>query len=648
MANVLGNQHIMRKWLCFLMIVFVGVTTLVFSQPSASSAKDAQIWNLQNADIRAVIQTVSQLTGKNFVVDPRVQGKITIVSSKPMSIAELYQVFLSMLQLLNYAAVPTSCGVIKIVPMLQAKEYGGALSTNQNPGSGDEIVVRVVAVNNIPVAQLVPTLHPLMQDWGTITAYAPSNTLILSGTAANVNRLVKIIHQMDRSNMIAVQVVPLHHVEAKKLVAMLDSLTAAQAKIGKSNLANFVADEQINAVVVSANSAELGESIGLIRSLDKPNTLSATETMVIHLNYLSAKQLAPILTKIAQGKIIDEKKTKGGATSAVANAADIQHSDVSVQAENSDNAIIIHAPVKLAQSLRNVVRQLDLRPNEVLVQAIVVRVGEHLLSQLGVQWGTSDDSVSVNGNSISNFIPGMGFIPDGNIKVLLQALTTDASTDILATPSVVVLNNRPALINDGKNVGIVNRQYAGVGAPVSDNSALPFNTIQRQDVTLQLKVTPQIAPNNTVNLAIEQQDNSLDPDSASGPDNPTIDTSRIKTTVLVNSGDILVLGGLISNDNKQNQIRIPILSDIPIIGYLFRYKNHDIEKKNLMVFIRPVILHSRFDKRHETNKKYNYMREQQLRSKSGKGLDIYNKPLLPPMNTKKWVEIPSPHATEAH
>ncbi len=606
-----------------------------------SPQKSLQMWNLQDADIRAVIQTLSQLTHKNFIIDPRVQGKITIISSKPMSIDELYHVFLSMLQVLNYAAVPSG-NIIKIIPAAQAKEYGGALSSRENPGVGDEIVVRVVSVNNVSASQLVSVLRPLTQEWGSVSAYDPSNTLILAGTAANVNRLVDIIHNMDHRNASRIQVVRLKYANAKKLVDVLNGLQTSDRAEGKMSYISLAADPENNAILISGNDANRYLMKVLIRSLDTRDASGSGNTVVLPLNYLNAKKLAPILAKIAHNKLAEQNKQKGHSNPfGIGEENSAGDSSVSVQAEQDDNALIISAPIGTIQMLKNVVRQLDIRPDQVLVQAIIVRVDESVLSQLGVQWGTSNPYAGGEVITASNFPAGIGFIPHGNLRVLIQALTTHTSTDVLATPSIVVLNNKPALISDGKNVGIINREYAGVGSPVTDNSTLPFNTFQRQDVTLQLKVTPQITPDNTVNLQIDQEDNSLDPEASSSPNNPTIDTSKIKTSVLVNSGDILVLGGLISNDNKQSENKIPVLGDIPLLGYLFRYKNHNVEKKNLLVFIRPVILHNRQESSAQTQQRYDYMRYKEFQAKSGLGLGN-DHPMLPAIDKEHLVRLPPP------
>ena len=609
-------------------------------KPPIKKSKPAlQLWNLQNADIRAVIQMISELTGKNFIVDPSVRGKITVVSNRPMSIDEMYQVFLSMLQVLNYAAVPIG-SVIKIIPTSQMQGYGTNLATSAAPGQGDQVVVRLVTINNIAAPELVPVLRPLINAWGSITAYPPSNTLILAGSAVNINRLVKIINEMDQKNARNIQVVHLKYANAKKLVGAIEAVQISDRTKGKIYRISLAADEENNAILLSGNTENRAKYIHLIHELDNADSNSGNSTAVIHLNYLNAKKIAPVLTKIAQGKLKEENNKHMGHPYGISD----DKTDISVQAEEDDNAIIISAPNAVVKNLKTVVQQLDIRPKQVLVQAIIVRVDESVVNQLGIQWGTTNPDNS-SGITLSTFPAGIGFIPHGSLRLLIRALMTNSSTDVLATPSVLVLNNKSAVISDGKNVGVTNREYEGTGTTTSGNSTLPFNTIEREDVTLQLKVKPQITPGNTVRLEIDQQNNSLDPDSTSTPDNPTIDTSKIKTSVLVDSGDILVLGGLISNDNKTSRDRIPILGSIPLIGNLFQYTNHHVERKNLMIFIRPVIINNRSEGNEQTLDRYDYMRRQELIKKAGVDMNVESRPLLPDIG-KSHVILPPPFSVE--
>lgn len=626
-----------------------------------SQLSGAQIWNLKNADIRAVIQTVSILTGKNFIVDPRVHGTITLMSQKPMTPNELYQVFLSMLQLLQYDAI-SSGNVIKIVPAMDANVLSRQIATSTQPGMGNEVVVRVVPVNHVSATELIPILRPLMSQSGSISAYFPSNSIILAGTASNIARLVQIIHQMDSQNANQITVMHLQYANAKKIVSVIHALQTGSASQGVSNIATLAADEDDNTILISGNAANQMVMRNLIRQLDQKGS-SGDDTKVVTLNYLSAKKLAPILAKVAKGINNSNAVKSGKGTS-----ADVfgDSDTISVQAEDSSNAIIIHAPKATMKSLLHVIHQLDVKPQEVLVEAIIVKLDESVLDKLGIVWGTSDGNTMTSGNvtmqsaalAASNTFAinanhGVGFLPDGNLIALLHALKSDGSSDILSTPSVVVLNNNKAIIDDGQNIGVANRSYQGATAMTTGNPAqnevTPFNTIERQDVTLSLSVTPHISPNNMIRLALIQKDDTVAADnttpSESDSTNPTLNTSKIATDVLVKSGDVLVLGGLMSKDQEKTKEAIPILGNLPLIGQLFRYNTHSMEKKNLMVFIRPIIM-SKDMASAQTMNRYVYARHQQVDLQTQHIRKIDHLPLLPQLDHQNNIALPAPTETE--
>lgn len=640
-------------------------TTVSTSTSTSTSTSNAQIWNLKNADIRAVIQTVSVVTGKNFIVDPVVHGNITLVSQKAMTPDELYHVFLSMLQLLNYAAIPSG-NIIKIVPAMNANALSRQIATNSQPGSGDEIVVRVVVVNHVSATELVPVLRPLMSQSGSVTAYLPSNALILAGTASNIARLVEVIHQMDVANTNQITVVPLLHANAKKVVSIIHVLQSGAAAQGNVNTATLAADEENNSILISANMANQLVMRHLIRQLDQKGS-GEDDTIVVRLNYLTAKKLAPILTKVAQGMSVSQAQSAGKAQPAAAAPTDDSGTSntISVQAEENNNAVIMHGPKPLLNNLVQVIHRLDVRPREVLVEAIIVKIDENLLNKLGIVWGTSDGSgvaaavaggastasaaIASDNTFAMNANHSFGFLPDGNLIAILHALKQNSASDVLATPSVVVLDNEKASIDDGQNLGVANRSYQGASAVTTGNPAqnevTPFNTIERQDVTLSLDVTPHISPNKMIRMALLQKDDSVASTNAtSTPDNPTLNTSKIKTSVLVKSGDILVLGGLMNNTNEKTVEKLPVLGDLPIIGHLFRYNTHTIAKTSLMVFIRPVIMSKR-NADAQTLNRYAYIRHQEIDLETEAVKKQTAMPLLPELKSKPDVQLPQPVPT---
>ena len=628
-----------------------------------TSTNTAQIWNLKNADIRAVIQTISVLTGKDFIIDPRVHGTITLVSQKPMTPNELYQVFLSMLQLLNYAAIPSG-NIIKIVPSMDANALSRQIATKAQPGSGDEIIVRVVVVNHVSATELVPVLRPLMSQAGSVTAYLPSNALILAGTASNISRLVAVINQMDSVNTNQITVMPMLYANAKKVVGIIHTLQSGAASQGNVNNATLAADDENNSILISANLANQTLMRNLIHQLDQKGS-SEDDTIVVHLNYLTAKKLAPILTKVAQGMRVSEAQATGkGAVAAASSDDSGSGNNISIQAEENDNAVIMHAPKAMLNNLVEVIHRLDRRPHEVLVEAVIVKIDENLLNKLGVVWGSSDGAgvaAAVAGGAVSpsaaigtdntfalNANHSFGLLPDGNLIAILHALKQNSASDVLATPSVVVLDNEKASISDGQNLGLANRSYQGASAITTGNPAqnevTPYNTVERTDVALSLDVTPHISPNNMIRMELLQKDDTVASEIDPSNDNPTLNISKIKTSVLVKSGEILVLGGLMNNTQEKTVEKLPILGDLPIIGHLFRYNTHKIAKTSLMVFIRPVIM-SKKNARAQTLNRYSYVRHQEIDLETEAVKKQAAMPLLPELKSDPAVNLPQPVPT---
>lgn len=618
-------------------------------QPTQS----AQMWNLKDADIRAVIQTISILTGKNFIVDPRVNGKVTLMSQKPMTPDEMYQVFLSMLQLLQYAAIPSG-DVIKIVPAMDANAMSSQLATHANPGQGDEIVVRVVPINHVSATELVSVLRPLMTQSGSVTAYLPSNTLILAGTAGNIERLVRIIHQMDSVSSSQISIVHLRYASAQKVVSVIQKLQNGNTSQGNTGHVILAADDEDNTILVNANETNQVLMRNLIHQIDQKGA-SLDETRVVILNYLTAKKIAPVLAKIAEGISATQSGGKGKAAPATGGAATgDENNSISIQSEDNNNAIIMHGSAKMLDNLTRVIHRLDGRPQEVLVEAIIVQVDESLLNKLGIVWGVPDNSTTgaaAGSATITkhNIFPfranprGIGLLPSGNLTALLHLFKSSGSSDVLSTPSIVVLNNQKASIDDGKNVGMANQSYSSTVVPATNSIITPSQQIERRDVTLSLDVTPHVSPNNMIRLALKQQNDALEIGAGTGGvDNPTIDTSKIVTSVLVKSGDILVLGGLINNTQQKTVEKVPILGDLPLLGHLFRYNSHQLEKKSLMVFIRPVIM-SKESAIHQTLHRYAYVRQQQINMETEHPPQIKIRTL--PSLAKPTVQLPQPVST---
>lgn len=650
-------KSFLTRSICLILTLFV--FTNIWSDPASlfnqSAQPGKQIWNLKNADIRAIIQTVSLMTGKNFIVDPRVQGKITFISHTPMSANELYRAFLSMLQLLNFSAVQSG-RIIKIVPSVDANSINNALATRTQPGNGDELVVRIIPIVNVSAVQLLPALRPLMPEWSSITAYSPSNSLILASTAANINRLAAMITQMDNANTNETAIVTLQHANAANIVNTLNSLENSDRALGKIDNFSIAADKVSNSILVSGNIQNINMLETLIHQIDQQTNInSATNAQVIYLNYLSAKKLAPVLTKLLSQPV-----------TAANNSTNDAPENISIQAEpDNDNALLVQAPRHIMSEITDIIHSLDTKPQQVLVEAIIVKVDESLINQLGVVWGSVNSSgqstvpvggdVSSTDNTIAaQLTGGVGFIAGGNLQALAAALHSHGSTNILSTPSVVVLNGQKATISDGQNVGLVNREYDSSNAGSTNattgnqDAGVPFNTVERTDVTLSLTVTPEVSPNNMLRLIINQKDDSLDNTStaAASSGNPIIDTSKITTNVLVRSGDILVLGGLIDHEADKQESKIPILGSIPLLGHLFTYNNHNVQKTDLMVFLKPIILSNNLISRDQTMERYHYLRRQEIHAGADLALSPNDAPMLPNKGPDEPLKtLPLPAAT---
>lgn len=588
----------------------------------------ARLWNLQDADILSVINEVSLETGKNFVVDPRVTGKISLISSKPIKPNEVYNLFLSVLELLGYSAIPSG-NVVKIVPNMESGEFATRVATAKAPGQGDEVVVRVIPLENISAAQLIPIIRPLLPQWSNISAYTPGNVLILLGRAANLERIMKVIHDVDQASNNEIDIIPLQHTSATQLTNVLTNLQNASRATGEMPQVSIAPDERNNSILLSGNKAARLRMRVLVSQLDTANVNAQGNTEVVYLRYLQAKTFAPILAKIAQN-IINKDTAGSNPSSSIpvtymgvpsnipaksSTAAPLN--SATIQAEPNTNAIIITAPPTLMRELDSIIAKLDIRPAQVLVEAIIVEINQDDLKDFGVQWGaltnsTSTTTTSSNTTTSDGFaalgLGRVGIIPHVQFKAIVSVLQNKTGVNILSTPSVVVLDNQKATLKVGTQISETNGSYATTG---NATTATPYTTTERKDVVLQLDVTPQINLGNAVRLKFKLVNDSLQNPDNPGPE-PIVNKSEIDNSVIVNSSDILVLGGLISNNVRDSIDKVPLLGDIPIVGELFKHSSRKLEKKNLMVFLQPVILHNEEDVNAITNTKYQFIRNTQI------------------------------------
>lgn len=625
--------------------------------------KDERITlNLQDADLGAVINTVSELTGKNFIVDPRVKGRVTVVSARPLSADEVYQVFLSMLSVHGFTVVPGKAAS-KIIPVVNAKQEAIPTVTAKAPGRGDEYVTRVIQVDNLAVPQLVPILRPLLSQQAHLAAYPPSNVLIASGEAAVVDRIAKLIESIDVAGDADIEVIALSHASAPEVVKILQSLQKAVEK-EQSPMAQptIVADERTNSILIGGSQSQRLRLRGLVVQLDTPLD-SGGNTEVIYLRYAGAADLAKVLSGISGSLTGKDGRPAGQASGTTGNAV--------IQADESNNALVISAAPDVMRSLKSVIRRLDVRRAQVLVEGVIAEVSSTRSKELGVQWGYYNPKTNAPVGIINFGSTGMGIanlavsaasgtvptsVPDGALLgvgefrensngettgfgAFVRALAGDGDTNILSTPSLVTLDNEEAEIVVGQNVPFITGSYASTGGGTTPTN--PFQTIQRQDVGLTLRVRPQINEGSAVRLAVEQEVSSLSSGSSGAADIITNKRS-LKTSVMVDNGQVVVLGGLIDDDLQESEQRVPILGDIPVLGWLFSHKRTTKVKRNLMVFLRPVILRDEAHNAAVSGEKYNYIRARQQDVRA-RGVDLMRddvSPLLPELN--EMLVLPPP------
>ena len=614
-------------------INIIGILLIQLMLVASAHAAEVTL-NLKDADISALISTVAEVTDRNFIIDPRVKGKVTVISSRPMDSDEVYQVFLSILKVHGFAAVPSG-EVIKIVPDVNAKQDGIPTANDGSPGRGDEMVTRVVQVDNVAAAQLVPILRPLVPQQGHLAAYPATNVLIISDRANNVERLLTIIRRIDQVSDSEIEVITLQFASAVEVVRVLTSLKrATPAAKGAAAAAGggqvLVADERTNSVLLSGDRASRLRMRAIISHLDTPLDTGGN-TDVIYLRYATAEDIVDTLLGV--GKIEEQEAQQGkGKVTAPKGAFDIQ-------ADEATNALVITAPPDIMRTLKHVISQLDIRRAQVLVEAVIAEVSEDTARELGVQWafgGSGNNSpVGVvnftnSGSLISDVINGaadaasggsfpsivdnalLGFAKTNgsfNYLAVMNLLASDANTNILSTPTLVTLDNEEAEIVIGENVPFVTGSFSSTGA--NDGATNPFQTIQREDVGLTLKIKPQINEGDALRLEIEQEVSNI-ADSVAGAADIVTNKRSIKTNVMVDDGQVVVLGGLIEEKIGESVQKVPFLGDIPFLGALFRSKTADVTKTNLMVFIHPVILRDASVTQSYTNSKYNYIRALQM------------------------------------
>ncbi|EFC7395399.1 type II secretion system secretin GspD, partial [Escherichia coli] len=612
--------------------------------PSSRAEENTFTASFKDTDLKSFIETVGANLNKTIVMGPDVQGKVSIRTITPLNERQYYQLFLNLLEAQGYAVVPVENNVLKVVKSGEAKTEPLPLTGEGHENYvGDEMVTRIVPVRNVSVRELAPVLQQMtdLDGSGSIVNYEPSNVIMLTGRASVVKRLTEVIQRIDREGNRTEEVIPLGNASASEIVRVLESLTRNSSENQPATLkSQIVADERTNSVIVSADPATRDKIRRLIRRLDSEMERSGN-SQVFYLKYSKAEDLVDVLKQVS-GTLTSAKEEAEGTTGS-------RREVVSIAASKHSNALIVTAPQDVMQSLQSVIEQLDIRRAQVHVEALIAEVAEGSNINFGVQWMSKDTGfmqfangtqipigslsmavsqakpqkgstvISENGattinpdtegdlSRLSQLLSGFSGTAVGVVKgdwaALVQAVKNDSGTNVLSMPSITTLDNQEAFFMVGQDVPVL------TGSAVGENNSNPFNTVERKKVGIMLKVTPQINEGNAVQMVIEQEVSKVEGQTSL---DVVFGERKLKTTVLANDGELIVLGGLMDDQAGESVAKVPLLGDIPLIGNLFKSTADKKEKRNLMVFIRPTILRDGMAADGVSQRKYNYMRAEQI------------------------------------
>jgi len=605
-----------------LLAVTLGVLGAA-TPPMAIAAETGPVitFNFRDVELTAVVEAVAAVTGRTIILDPSVrQGTITVVSTTPLSPDAAWETFLAVLQVHNLAVVQSG-SAYKVIQEQSFRTVPGAESGTGSVAP-DDVITRVVPLRFIPAGQVVPPLRPLASQYGHLAAYPASNMIIISDRAANVERLIQILRRIDQEGEQDVEVIRLEHASAGEVVRMITALRQGQTAEAGANLLTVVADQRTNSILLSGGSNERLRVRTLIAHLDTPLDQDAN-TQVVYLNYANATALADTLRSFMDAQVpAGEVATGTRATT--------------ILPDEDTNALLITAPPAQMRAITAIIGRLDIRRAQVLVEAILVEVTSDRSAEFGITWALQDPDNGYGG--LTNFSgTGTGIVqvapaltdssastalsaPDGltfgigrvgdsgtSFGAILRALEGDGTTNILSTPYQVTLDNEEAVFQVGQEVPFLTGQFTNTGA--STGSVNPFQTINRQEVGTKLTITPQINEGDAVRLAINLEVSSISTGSEGAVDLVT-NKRTLNTNVIVDDGAILVLGGLIDDAVQESEQRVPGLGRIPLLGRLFRYTRSSSVKRNLLVFIRPVIIRDGSQATLETDARYRVLRDE--------------------------------------
>jgi len=622
--------------------------------------------NFKGTDINEFINIVGKNLNKTVIIDPNVRGKVNVRSYELMDEALYYQFFLNVLEVYGYSAVEMDNGIIKIEKSSDAKKSNVPLITDNSAASGDMMITRVVRVKNVSVQELGPLVRQFsdQKDGGHVANFNAANVMMLTGHAASVNRLVEIIRSVDQAGDKRVDIVKLKYATADDVVSVVENIykDSGKGSVPEFLIPKVVADGRTNSVIVSGEGQARTRAIELIKRLDG-ELESQGNTKVFYLNYAKAEDLVKVLQGVSKTLAEDGQGTSKTRTN--------NKNDASIEAHPDSNSLVITAQPDTMRSLETVIDRLDIRRAQVLVEAIIVEVMESDGVNLGTQWISEDGgmlqfnngstvpvgSLAVAGiqaqdttttqtiigtetgnvtsydettegdyTALASLLSGVNGLAFGLVKndwgAIIQAVSTDTNSNILATPSITTMDNEEASMIVGQEVPII------TGSQTGSNNDNPFQTIERQEVGVKLKVTPQINDGSAVQLLIEQEVSSV---SGATAVDISVNKRAITTTVMADDGGMVVLGGLIDEDVQESVSKVPILGDIPILGHLFKSTNTTKRKRNLIVFIRPTIIRDGVNMNKLSFNKYNFIRGEQMKEKED-GIELMpnsDVPLLP-------------------
>jgi general secretion pathway protein D len=659
--------------------LFAMAALLAAPAHQALAADEPVTLNFVNADIDAVIRAVAEITGRNFVVDPKVKGTINIVSARPVPRSLVYPTLLSALRMQGYAAIEGE-GVVKIVPEADAKQQGGTTMTGPIVGGGDRLVTQVIALKYESAAQLVNVLRPLITPNNTIAAFPNGNALVITDYADNLKRLDKIISSLDQPPGGEPVLVTLRYASAIDIVPLINKLVADAAAAGAAagtpadtqQRVSVIADPRSNSILLRAdNPGRVARLRQLIEQLDTPGRPGGN-MFIVYLKNADAARVAQTLRSMMTGNADAGAPASGGtglstlapstmlgnsAPAAAAPAAPgiapapftpsgsntFVAGGATITADTANNALVIMAPEPVYNNLRAIIEKLDMRRAQVFVEALICEVSADKSAEFGIQWqaltginstqtrviggtnfggrGTGNNIIDISANpgSVGQglalgvtkgtiTIPGLGLIT--NLAFLARALETQVNANILSTPTLLTLDNEEARILVGQNIPILTGQYATTG---STSTVTPFQTFERRDIGLMLRIKPQITEGGTVRLVVYQEVSRVDPTIATNGAGPVISKRVLESSVVIDDSQIVVLGGLIDDQMTDGSDSVPLLGQIPLAGALFRYDARHRVKTNLLVFLKPTVVRTAADGRTLTSDRYDYLMGEQER-----------------------------------